>query len=334
MMLWPLPKDATDRRVLMAHESWHRIQDSLGLPMSGRPCFHLDTLEGRYWLQMEWRALRAALLTAGDARQPPVADALLFRAHRRALFAGAARLECDLEMNEGLAEYTGIRAVLAADSAACRYAAAEIERASRKDAFARSFAYASGPAYGLLLDAASPAWRASAKFSRDLGELLQSTMRMPAPADDRDRVTQRAAVYDPDGALRQAELAREEQRLRRLAAYKHDFVDGPLFDIPLQSASFSFDPNQVFPFEERGTVYGVLSIHDAWGTLEAEQGAFVSADFKHLVVPLPAPPAAKAGAEAAATPPLTGAGWKLTLDAGWKIVPGARPGDFTLAAGR
>src|SRR5438874_4031693 len=97
MVAWPLPRDKVDRAVLMMHESWHRLQDRLGFPATGPSNRHLDTLEGRYALQLEWRALRQALLHQGDQRREAVEDALRFRGYRRSLFKEAATEERALE---------------------------------------------------------------------------------------------------------------------------------------------------------------------------------------------------------------------------------------------
>ena len=320
MLLWPLPEDRTNRLVLLAHECWHRMQSSLGLPMANQPSFHLDTLEGRYWMQMEWRALGAALGAAAPARRVHVADALLFRAHRRSLFKDAAEHERLLEMNEGLAEYAGVRATLPDDPEAARYAADQLGRFSRRNSFTRSFAYASGPAYGLLLDGASASWRLALKPADDLGELLRASLGLAASGHDAQEAEQRVAAYD-DGTLRHAELAREAARVERIAAYKRSFVDGPVLVLPLLKPSSSFDPNQVFAFEGYGTVYGVLSVTDTWGTLEVEASALVSPDSQRLTLSAPRETSASS---------LAGEGWKLSLSKGWKVVPGARPGDITL----
>ena len=42
-LLWPLPQDAVERRALLMHESWHRIQDDLGFPFSLDVADHLDS---------------------------------------------------------------------------------------------------------------------------------------------------------------------------------------------------------------------------------------------------------------------------------------------------
>jgi hypothetical protein len=105
MVVGPLPDDAFARKMLLAHESFHRIQQSLGFPVAGPANTHLDSIDGRYWLQLEWRALAKAL--TGDRQA--VRDALVFRARRRSLFPNAAKDERELEMHEGLAERPRLR---------------------------------------------------------------------------------------------------------------------------------------------------------------------------------------------------------------------------------
>src|SRR5262249_39825021 len=80
----PLPmlpeKDADTRQQLMLHGMFHRIQPELAwaMPSDGFN-EHLDTLEGRVWMQLEWRALRRALASSGNDRIEAIADALAFR---------------------------------------------------------------------------------------------------------------------------------------------------------------------------------------------------------------------------------------------------------------
>ena len=130
-LLWPLhPKgDAVSlvgedwRAVALAHEMFHRIQPSLGLTRAEIANVHLDTLQGRYLLQLEWRALAQALTAStAEARRAAAADAVLFRAERHRLFADAAMDEATLEIDEGIAEYTGVRLGLETPQARTRYA--------------------------------------------------------------------------------------------------------------------------------------------------------------------------------------------------------------------
>jgi hypothetical protein len=319
MVVWPLPRDRDARAVLLMHESWHRVQDRLGLPGAAPANHHLDTADGRLWLQLEWRALRQALLRDGDARRDAIADALLFRAFRRSLFAKAAAEERALEMHEGLAEYTGVKLSGMADADQRLYAARALEsRPPAMPSFVRSFAYLSGPAYGLLLDAGGASWRPGLKPTHDLGALLAQTLKLPAPTLTKAEAEARAQRYGGD-QLRAAEQERERARQKRLAEYRALFVDGPVLTLPLQDPQFSFDPNQLHPLEGQGTVYGFIKLTDTWGVLTAPNGALMAADFKRATVSAPAD-----------SKTLKGDGWELELKKGWRLVPGNRKGDLML----
>src|SRR5438105_12873393 len=94
----------------MLHGLFHRIQAELGFTASNGFNEHLDTLEGRVWMQLEWRALRRALESSGSDRGEAIGDALAFRRERRRLFPDAADNERREEIKEGLPSYTGVAA--------------------------------------------------------------------------------------------------------------------------------------------------------------------------------------------------------------------------------
>src|SRR5262249_2823009 len=153
------------------------IQTDLGLPPNDPANVHLDTLEGRYWLQLEWRALARALASSRDEQRHSIQDALRFRQHRRSLFKGAASTENALELNEGLAEYTGIKlSGLTADQQQ-RLLLQHFETyPTLFRTFVRSFAYLSGPAYGLLMDQHAAGWLRKIRPGDDLGQLLATAL--------------------------------------------------------------------------------------------------------------------------------------------------------------
>ncbi len=163
MIIWPLPSSQAARARLMAHELYHRIQDDIGLPASNPSNNHLDTLEGRLWLQLEWRALKQGLKQTGAESRKAITDALIFRAHRHHLFPQSVQSELSLEMNEGLAEYTGVKLRGTPESDSIEFIVKKIESSESLPTFVRSFAYTSGPAYGFLLDSANRSWRKGLK---------------------------------------------------------------------------------------------------------------------------------------------------------------------------
>jgi hypothetical protein len=301
MVVLPLPADSYARRVLLIHESFHRIEESIGFG-GGREGgnAHLDSVEGRYLMQLEWRALAAAL--RGD--RAALQDALAFRAQRRQLFPPAAAEERALEMHEGLAEYTGTAFAEPSLRRRVPHLIAALRDAEKTPTFVRSFAYTTGPAWGALLEMRDRHWTRHLRPSHDLAELI-------GHAVDGD-IEKRAERYGGP-ALVASERAREEKRLAMLRGFRARFIDGPVLVLPLHKMSFEMNPDEAQPFESFGTVYPTITLRDDWGSIVVTRGgALIAADWLHLIVP-----AARDD-------------YELALNPGWSIVSGGRAGDFTI----
>ncbi len=321
MLPWPAPKEKRERAHLLAHEMFHRIQPELGLvgySATGATTTHLDTRDGRIWLQLEWRALQDALKHSDRDRRRAITDALTFRAYRRSLFPGAAAGERSQETGEGLAEYTGMRMSADSHPAAIDRALWNFERARHWPTWTYSFAYVSGPAYGLLLDRAKPDWRTGLSASDDLGTLLQQALSISSPQTTEIVAKERASAYEAEELIA-AETARAVGQGDRLAKYRRRFVTGPVLIIPIQSMQFQFDPRDIQPLDDLGKIYPRMKMSDAWGILEVTGGALIAGDWSRVVVPVPSDPTAR---------PLKGEGWTLELNADWEVRAQKRKGDY------
>ncbi|MFT3878090.1 MAG: alpha/beta hydrolase [Gemmatales bacterium] len=320
IIIWPLPEDRASRSVLMMHESWHRIQNEVGLPAASPNLNHLDQMKARYWLQLEWRALTAALLKTNQERRLAIEDALLFRRQRHILYPNDSAPEMSLEMNEGMAEYSGIKLSGMSAGEQQLYAAKKLEeQPAQVGSFLRTFAYLSGPPYGLLLDARDDQWRKSAKPDTNLGLLLSRAYDMKLPTLTESELELRAERYQSK-QLKAKEEEREKLRLLEVAKAKVRYVDGPVLILPLVKMQYSFTYANLIPIDGIGIVYPTMHITDEWGALDATKGALLGSDFKTARVPAPT---SKDDA-------IAGDGWKLTLKPGWRLVPGSRQGDYTL----
>ena len=315
-ILWPLPEGTEKRHVIIAHESFHRIQPDLKMVLHEGDNQHLDSLEGRYLLQLEWRALAKALNAATSVdRKAAIEDALLFRSERYRIFPDAAEGEGALELNEGVAEYTGVRLGLETPNARISYAIGDLSAFVEAPSFVRSFAYATGPAYGLLLDQADPDWRHKLNSGQRLDQLLSAALKLPSPA--LATLKAREAIYD-DGALRAHEVKREQAKVAHMAALKAKLIDGPVLTLPLKRTNYQFNPQTLQPLGDLGIVYPTLRLTDEWGVLDVDGDALVNQEKKVATV-------SAAGIDPSK---LKGAGWSLTLSQGWTVVPGVRKGDM------
>ena len=269
MIMWPLPDNRYARQRLMMHESFHRIQDSVGLPMANPSNAHMSSRSARVWTRLEWRALTEALLRDGPARRQAIGDALAMRAMRHRLSKTAAEEERQLELNEGLSEYTGFVLSGLPRSALADRVAVQLAQYEPQESFVRSFGYATGPAYALLLDASGSRWRTSLTSASSLPAMVAAAYRITA--SDVDSATL-VARY---GASRMIadETSREARRLAQEAEMRAKFLDGPTLTLPVASRfSFSFDPNGVTVLPGIGTVYQSSRITDEWGSLDVSRG--------------------------------------------------------------
>src|SRR5688572_6051808 len=318
--IWEMiPKDDRgERGRLFMHELFHCIQGRLGwgvMAPSAGPSenSHLDSLEGRYWMRLEWRALARALGASGAARTSAIADALAFRAARHQRFPGAAAREHIVDINEGIATYTQF--VLGSEGAqdAIRNAVVGLAGAESGTSFVRTFAYASGAGYGLLLDALSPGWHRKITAASDVGQLLSAAAGVTAAPD----AVAAAARYD-GAQLRAAEEQRDREQQVIIAELRRRYVDGPVLVVP-RAGSGSINSMGATVIPGAGTVFRAIANKGAWGSFDAQGGALISSDGQ--TISLPAPVVVDATM-------LKGDGWTATVGPGWTVQPGPQPGSF------
>jgi hypothetical protein len=219
-----------------------------------------------------------------------------------------------MEIGEGLAAYTGT--VLAApdpDGARTRTIQLLVN-GEAGESFVSTFAYMSGPAYGLLLDAASPGWTRRVRGTDDLAVLVSIALAVQ-PAGD---ATASAARYGGPELLA-SERQRELQRQARIAQLRLRFVEGPVLLIR-GGGSGMFDSRGAVVIPDAGTVYfNQFRFSGAPGNLDARNGVLVESDGRTRRVPAPVRQADGSFA---------GDGWTFTAAPGWTFREGARRGDF------
>jgi hypothetical protein len=310
--------DARTRGILMLHELFHRIQPELGLITPGGQNAHLDTVEGRFWLRLEWRALARALGQSGEDRKRIVSDALAFRMTRRSQFANAAENERVEEIREGLAQYTGTVTTAALRPEAVASAIEQLAAAEGHETFLQQ-SYTTGVAYAMLLDDASADWRRRVRSDSDLGQMLMAALDVTPAANAVEASTRYGGME-----LRAEEKTRDEQRRGRLLELRNRFVDGPGLLVP-SGGGGTFNAVGATPIPGVGTVF-VLPYRQRgdWGTLEATKGVLVNEDGTRR---LPGPVRIE-GAN------VTGDGWTVTVARGWTVRSGPRAGDYQIIRDR
>jgi hypothetical protein len=306
--------NARTRQMFMLHELFHRIQPELGLVTLSGQNPHLDTVEGRIWLRLEWRALARGLDQSGQDRKRAVSDAAAFRLTRRSQFTNSAENERREEITEGLAQYTGTVAASASHAEAVAGAIEQLAAAEQHETFLQQ-AYTTGVAYGILLDDASADWRRRVRSDSDLAQMLMTALNVTPTAN-----VVEASKHYGGAELRTTEQMRAEQRTARMRDLRKRFVDGPVLVVP-SGGGGSFNAAGATPIPGGGTVY-ILPYRQKgdWGTLDATNGVLVGDDGTRR---LPGPFHID-GTN------VTGEGWTVTVATGWIVRPGARSGDYQI----
>jgi hypothetical protein len=153
-----------ERQRLLIHELFHLKQDSLKLPTLSSNNYHLDTPKGKSLMIIELEVLSKALASENnDEMLHFICEALSVRKYRQSLFPD--NNENLFELNEGLAEYSGIKLVYSSLEFYNRISASISKtKADNQVGYANSFAYTTGPIYCYFLDRFSPQWKDNKKY--------------------------------------------------------------------------------------------------------------------------------------------------------------------------
>ncbi len=300
MVIEPLPSDAAERASLLFHEAWHVHQDVLGYPSNNAVAAHLDDPVARYLIRLEWAALEQALSSHGASQHRHIAQALAFRKRRLAKRPEAAEAERQQMRHEGVAAYTGT----ALSGEPERLALAVLRSGAERAALGRSFAYVSGPAWGLLLDRHAPGWRRSGEKA-DLPDMLPV-----APAE-----IARPDAYGGTEILSDETLAGFE-RARRIREAMEATSEFRGLRLPLEQIRMDFDPDRVSTGPDGSTIYHKITLGDRWGRVQLEGiGVRVLSDFTAAFAPWPLPDGA------------------LNLAPGWRVEERAKGGAAVVPIG-
>ena len=311
MVMLPLPENSQNARNLLIHELFHRIQPEIGFDsLQEANNGHLDTYDGRLWLKLELNALQQALNEENvKARENHISNALAFRSKRQDTDQKKSA-ENSLELNEGLAEYTGVSLSGRTDAEMNVHFSEKLSQFYQNPSFIRSFAYQTIPIYGHLLSQRKKHWHQDITSKSNLTDYLVNAFGLKK--EDLVSLTEKnkgTGTYDYH-SIAENEKAREEAKLEEIQLYKQLFLDESSLKLSFRNMNISFDPRNVKQFEEYGTVYGTLELVDEWGKLIAKNGALILADWSGVVVS----PSIEITDSI-----VSGKDWTLTLNEGWKL---------------
>jgi hypothetical protein len=286
MVALPLPDSKSDRLSLLIHESFHSIQPAIGFnDLAEIQSKHLDTKEGRVYLKLELEALKASL--SEENAEMHLKNALLFRQFRYQIFPDAKIAENTLEINEGLAEYTGSILSQKSDSELKSHYANQIERLYSMPSFVRSFAYFTIPVYGYFMHKTDNDWNLELNNKTNLTDFISRFWGVETMALNEDEILELGKQYRLKSI--QEDEGKREAILERLKdKYRKAFLSDSVLIIGLENMNIGFNPSNVMTLDTHGTVYPNMRITDNWGILTVDSGgALMSPDWKKVTLSKP-----------------------------------------------
>lgn len=195
--------------------------------------------------------------------------------------------ENQFECHEGMAEYTAIKLLpLENENEAIRkrLAAAAIMKGLDNDGFGNSFAYLTGPAYGLMLDELIPEWRNSICSGKTIPDVISTVVSIPETIDNAviENISERYGVAD----FIKKERARLEARDKEDAALRACFSESKWLVIPNNNTNFSFNPNErLVAYDSIGVIYKTMQLKGDFGTIEVKNGIIRANDWTYFIIP-------------------------------------------------
>lgn len=324
MVMWNAlsATDKYSRDQLLIHESWHRIQNEIGIKPLMPENTHLDGLQGAILLKLELTSLKQALQTEEIVqRKKYLSDALTIRKYRQMLFPN--NIENNFERHEGMAEYTGYKLCGLNDGVITKAISKRLEQSMDKDGLANSFAYLTGPAYGILFDNLQYNWIKEILQGKSLPEIGLEIDCINTPSDStklKSAISKIISEYHAEPLIK-SETEKFEQQKKQISYYKQKLLNGNQLIIKNNNLSFSYNPQeQLIPIDSLGVVYKTMRITGEWGILEVKNGILRTNDWQAFIVS--APLTAKTGN-------IDEGDYKLSLNKDWSIEM-IKEGKYTL----
>lgn len=322
MVMLPLPSNRHDRINLLAHELFHTLQPQLGFQQYNKESNHLDQKDGRIYLRLELEALKKAICSESNKdQQIHLTKAILFRKYRNSLFPDSETLENQLELNEGIAEFTGLIVSGRNGQETTAHLTEEIDAFFKNPTYVRSFAYCTTPTYGYLLYKRNKNWNKEIEPGANLTDIFIKRLNIILPSDIEETVLKSADEYNGLLIFKE-ESIREEMIKKQISEYKTQLIAEPHFEIPLKKMNISFDPRTIIPIEGKGTVYPKMRITDTWGILEVEKGALMNPNWNKISITNPIKISSNK---------IEGDGWILTLKDGYTVKKEDSTGNYVVA---
>lgn len=323
MVIWEAisENDKYSRGKLLVHESWHRNQEDIGIKPEMTENIYLDELQSSVLLKLEFIALSRALNSNSKDKISHLSNALTIRAYRQLIFP--KNNENMFELHEGMAEYSGYKLCGIDKKLLPKVVSKQLELSMDKEGLANSFAYLTGPAYGILFDELREGWINDVKKGESLPAIGCQIINEKLPTDTtvlKENISEIITLYGVDSLITN-ETKKFEYQNQLVNAYKLKFFEGDMLIIKNNNLQMGFNPQEKLIPLENGVVYKTMRLTGNWGIAEVANGIFRSDDWQYFI--LPAPTNGNTGE-------IKELDYNLMLDKGWKVVK-IKEGKYTLS---
>jgi len=253
---------AKDSSQTIIHELFH-LHHLGQMSLSGNIVEYLDDYKARIFLRSEFEALRNCLKSIqinkeSNAKQF-LNDAIYFRTEREKMFKKYNKNALELETLEGLATYTGYK--LSAFTNLYPIAIKELNGREQTYGLNRSFAYATGLAYGIIFDYFKIQWRTDLKHIYSFTGIYNNQIKtIHFKKKEIKDIKTRNQFYQ----INQEELNRKNTTDSIHSFYQNIFKKQPVLIINMDTSNktpltMSYDMNSTFTFGKDGIIYSSIS---------------------------------------------------------------------------
>ena len=296
---------SSGRKELMAfiaHESFHCVQDQLGIEASNPSLPHLSTIQGRTLMQVELMELLKAMEQENlELKTNHIKNALCLRTIRYRNFKDARPVEGKTEMNEGLAQYTGLtRAGYSGEALLNEYRIAI--RNFQHIQNEAGYPYYSGSLYAFLNDQSGKHWKKHLPKTY-LHEITASVYGIDAEKTA-EHVVDELLLKDEYKDISSLFMANSVEELTALFSTN-------ILKLPLKEIQVQFRSNLVVSIPDKGTVYNNIVVTGDWGRLNVTREGRVLISKDAIVL--------NADSMKAGDKHVKGENWILEMNDDWEI---------------
>lgn len=163
-------------------------------------------------------------------------------------------------------------------------------------------------------------WNREITINTNLTDYFIKKFDISLPNDLKEATDLRLNQYN-GAVIISEEKTREEQTKKLIAEYKSKFITQPYFELVFEQMNVSFNPRNLMPIENKGTVYPNIRVTDKWGILSVDSGALMSINWDKISITIPLKNENNN---------IIGDGWKLELKESYLIVKDNTTGNYKL----